>query len=273
MALPAKVFHLHHSVTLADVDADRDGTLEPHELRPTGDADADVRTVERIGGQRFGRMSYSWLIHPRAADTVFEGAGYTIGAHTGGYNSTSFGTCLVGNYHANRMTDEMVQTCAELYAMLVLHGHLVPDAPIVPHRARKATSCPGDDAVARIPAIRELAGWVIAGGKGAPKPPPAPVVTSPDQKAARAMDTLDLRNAHTTPVRGRHVDNLQGLLTAAALLPGLEEVNPGGIDGIGGSRTRSALITFQRAAAYFGRYRGAADGIAGEGTWHALITF
>ncbi len=77
------------------------------------------------------------------------------------------------------------------------------------------------------------------------------------------MDTLDLRNASGTPVRGRHVDNLQGLLVGTRSTT----FDPGAIDGIAGSRTRAAVVAFQSANGL------AADAIVGPQTWRALIAF
>ena len=77
------------------------------------------------------------------------------------------------------------------------------------------------------------------------------------------MDTIDLRDAEPAPVRGRHVDNLQGLL-AGARSPAFD---PGPIDGVGGARTRAAVVAFQSANGL------APDAIVGPMTWRALIPF
>ena len=77
------------------------------------------------------------------------------------------------------------------------------------------------------------------------------------------MDTLDLRNAQNQVVRGRHVDNLQGLLK------GTRNANwdPGTIDGLAGTRTRSAVVAFQGANGLD------QDAIVGPLTWRRLIPF
>jgi hypothetical protein len=77
------------------------------------------------------------------------------------------------------------------------------------------------------------------------------------------MDTIDLRNAEGAPVRGRHVDNLQGLLTGARSAA----FDPGSIDGVAGARTRAAVVAFQSANGLAG------DAIVGPMTWRALIAF
>lgn len=250
MRLPATRLWAHHSVT-----------------QVTGNPDADVRTVERIGVQRFGRMSYSWLWHPGTPGIVYEGAGLTVGAHTGGHNSTTLALCAIGNYEANMPPAAYVEAFARLYARLVHEGLLVRNAGIEPHSLVKATSCPGRHARALLPAIRARAAELIAAP--APKPPTADL----DEELARAMDTLDLRNASASPVRGRHVDNLQGLLVAAATWEPMRPCHPGAVDGVAGDATRRGLVEFQGRAKYLGAYSGAIDGVVGPATWRALVTF
>ncbi len=77
------------------------------------------------------------------------------------------------------------------------------------------------------------------------------------------MDVIDLRNAANTPVGGRHVDNLQGLLKGTRN----GAWDPGPVDGLGGSRTRAAVLAFQRDNAL------AQDAVVGALTWGALIPF
>lgn len=77
------------------------------------------------------------------------------------------------------------------------------------------------------------------------------------------MDTLDLRNAATELVAGRHVDNLQGLLKGTRR----SEWDPGPIDGLGGPLTRQAVVAFQADTGLD------ADAIVGPITWGELIPF
>ena len=87
------------------------------------------------------------------------------------------------------------------------------------------------------------------------------------------MDRLDLTNAHTRTVTGRHVDNLQGLLLAAGYGPdGLVDPKTGRPDGKAGAKTKAALGAFQ-AKTNTGDGKGHADHIVGAGTWSALITY
>lgn len=138
MPLPAREVWLHHSVTPVTVD-------------PA----ADMRVIERVGVQRFGRFSYSWAVHPTGV--VLEGAGVTIGAHTGGRNSTSFGIVLIGNYDDLSVTDPQMAATADLIRWLMATGKLLPGTyPTGGHRDLKATSCPGARAYPRIGELRRL---------------------------------------------------------------------------------------------------------------------
>ncbi len=83
------------------------------------------------------------------------------------------------------------------------------------------------------------------------------------QNVTVSMDTIDLRNAQTTPVKGGQVDNLQGLLKAAARSN--SSFDPGAVDGIGGPKTKEATGNFQAAKA------APKDFIVGPNTWKALI--
>lgn len=77
------------------------------------------------------------------------------------------------------------------------------------------------------------------------------------------MDFIDLRTAESSLVLGRHVDNLQGLLKGTRNAAW----DPGPIDGLGGARTKAAVIAFQGANAL------AQDAIVGPLTWGKLIPF
>jgi peptidoglycan hydrolase-like protein with peptidoglycan-binding domain len=77
------------------------------------------------------------------------------------------------------------------------------------------------------------------------------------------MHTIDLRNAQTAVVQGRHVDNLQGLLAGTRNTAW----DPGPIDGVGGPRTRSAVLAFQSTNSLV------PDAIVGPLTWGRLISF
>jgi peptidoglycan hydrolase-like protein with peptidoglycan-binding domain len=83
------------------------------------------------------------------------------------------------------------------------------------------------------------------------------------------MDVIDLRDADERLVRGRHVDNLQGLLTAAARSANNPDFDPRGIDGLGGRNTKNAVERFQDEQDVEDDDRG----IVGRETWEKLIPF
>lgn len=147
MVLPAAESWVHHSVTIADDD---------HDLLATGDVIADMREIERIGRQRFGRFPYSWCIHP--SGVVGEGAGFNIGAHTADHNSRSFGICAIGNYSATAPPAPMTRAFAVLLVALEQAGALVPGThPTGGHRDTKDTECPGNLLYPQLGEIRLLA--------------------------------------------------------------------------------------------------------------------
>lgn len=135
--LPALEVWLHHSVTT-----------------PTDDPFADMHRLEEIGQDRFGRLSYSYAVHP--SGVVLEGQGTWIGAHTQGRNSTSFGVCLIGNYDTAAPPKKMLDSTAWLLAMIGRTG-LGPDQLSGGHRDTKQTACPGIHAYRAIPDINALA--------------------------------------------------------------------------------------------------------------------
>jgi hypothetical protein len=75
------------------------------------------------------------------------------------------------------------------------------------------------------------------------------------------MDVIDLREADTNLVTGSHVDNLQGLLKGTRN----PAWDPGPIDGLGGTRTRAAVVAFQEDNTL------EPDAIVGPLTWGELI--
>lgn len=77
------------------------------------------------------------------------------------------------------------------------------------------------------------------------------------------LEQLDLRNADSTPVKGRYIDNLQGLLVGTRQA----ELKSLAIDGIGGPKTKQATGEFQQKN---GLTR---DFIVGPLTWERLIEF
>jgi peptidoglycan hydrolase-like protein with peptidoglycan-binding domain len=221
MRLPAVGVHVHHSVTIADDDSD---------YHATGDVIADMREIERIGRARFGLFSYSYCGHP--SGWVGEGAGLTIGAHTAGWNSTTFGYCFIGNYDVHNLTDSQVAAFNGWRALMVGNGWLSPTHWIEPHRVRKATACPGQHTMER---------WSeLIGGDALPVPPITPIPAG----------GVVLRRGSTGPA----VRRWQTVLAGAGLLPS------SGIDGVFGPRTEQATRNWQAILGV------AIDGIVGSET-------
>lgn len=236
MKLPVSTIFIHHSVTKA-----------------TNNPVADMRALDRIGRQRFGRFSYSYVIHPNG--TVMEGAGDRVGAHTGGYNSTSIGVCFIGNYEEHGGTLQQVAGFIDLVRMLQARGHVTRNVNIRAHRDVKATACPGRHLVAGIPALRKA----LAGGAGAGSPAPAPAPSEhPLVKLKRAIDAAK-RHTLRRGDRGQHVQALQVVLIGK----GATQLKP---DGIFGQQTEQVVRWFQKLSGLV------PDGVVGPKTWKALTS-
>lgn len=152
---PAQRVWLHHSVTIA-----------PDMVPPWDDDDAAVRTLERIGQQRFGGgISYTFAITP--IGRIYEGHGIARqGAHTRGDNTHGRAICLIGNYETARPTAQQIAAVGWLLG----HGHAAGwwraarlagghrDAP------GASTACPGRHAHA-------VMGAMNAAASGAPATP------------------------------------------------------------------------------------------------------
>lgn len=157
--LPASEVWLHHSVTVA-----------PDTVPPWTDDYEAIRTIERIGADRFGSVygfPYTFGITP--AGLIFEGHHIAkTGAHTYGHNTIGRAICLVGNYE----TDEPTELQLDAVAWLLRHGQAQGwwrEARLDGgHRDLKATACPGRHAYAAIPRINARATQPIGGGGAAP---------------------------------------------------------------------------------------------------------
>lgn len=144
--LPAGEAWAHHSVTIA-----------PDLVAPFDDDYAAIRTLERIGQDRFGwGISYTWLITP--AGLIFEGHRVDgVGTHTADRNSRSRAICFVGNYEAQQLTEAQVRAAAWLLQHAHARGWLRTPRLNGGHRDVKATACPGRHAYAQLGRINQLA--------------------------------------------------------------------------------------------------------------------
>jgi hypothetical protein len=78
-----------------------------------------------------------------------------LGAHTGSFNSNSFGVSLIGNFEKAKPTAPMLEATARIIAWKLDANYRSPTATIVldgsklhtisGHRDTKATACPGND--------------------------------------------------------------------------------------------------------------------------------
>jgi hypothetical protein len=141
-------------------------------VKATKDPVRDAKVIANIGIGRFGRLSYSFIVHPDG--TILEGQNGHVGAHTKGQNSTSQAICAVGNYENDQPTREMLDAIRLLISRFgpLLGGHR--DAP------GAATACPGRNLYAAIPGLR-LPPPPPPEPAPAPKPlePPVPIFPKP----------------------------------------------------------------------------------------------
>lgn len=220
--LPAQGVWAHHSVTLA-----------PDLVAPYDDDAAAVRTLERIGQQRFGGgISYTFAITP--AGLVFEGHGVARrGAHTKGLNTTHRAIVFVGNYETAQLTPEQVESAAWLLAHGYLSGWWKAAKFVGGHKGAPgaATSCPGRNVMSALGAINARAAAIASGAATLPAAP-VPAPTAAPSTSTHAVQTL---------------------LAAAGLYTGK-------VDGIDGPLTRAAVKAWQT------RLGLTADGVWGPAT-------
>lgn len=146
--LPATEAWLHHSVTIA-----------PDLVQPFDDDYEAIRTLERIGQDRFGAgISYTRCVTP--AGLVFEGHSIDrVGTHTQNHNTAAVGYCLVGNYDVADPPQDMLRALAWCLQEDHRRGWLDRPALDGGHQDLKQTACPGGYAYVQIPAIN----WLAAG--------------------------------------------------------------------------------------------------------------
>jgi N-acetylmuramoyl-L-alanine amidase len=162
---PAQGFFLHISVTIDHGDL-------------PGEEFADMRTIERIGQERFG---IGFPYNAAAADTgrLYEGQPLTRrGAHTvnnrgmPGYHEVGSTRSLNFHYRAivlpqmvsDDVTDAQVHTCARWAAAQIRSGLAVRGAIWRGHRDVANKGCPGDAGYQRLPEIRKLTEYYVRNG-------------------------------------------------------------------------------------------------------------
>jgi len=151
---PAKWFFLHISVT-----ADPEDNIVAES--------AAMRTVERIGIQRFGSVGISYNEAAMQSGRLYEGQPLTRrGAHTvNDENNPTFGDSslnrdaralvIVQNVQ-DAVTDAQIDAAAQWAGAVIRAGEAVPGARWYGHRDVSAKACPGDKAYARLGELNAL---------------------------------------------------------------------------------------------------------------------
>ena len=155
--MPITEYWLHHSVTLA-----------PDLLPPFDDDDAAVRTLERIGQERFkGGISYTYPVTP--VGRLYQGLSLNRqGAHTLGHNTVAAAFVLVGDYRKRKPSAAQIEAIARQMVEDHRAGRSTRHTLNGGHRQASknvgTTECPGDAAIAAIPAINARANELWAAG-------------------------------------------------------------------------------------------------------------
>jgi hypothetical protein len=109
---------------------------------------AEMRATQafHMGPSRgWNDIAYSFLIAP--SGRIYEGRGKGVaGAHTEGYNSSSYAICFMGRYDTAKPTDAAVAAARWLRRDYLKLG----GAPLRPHSAVNQTDCPGQHLRARL---------------------------------------------------------------------------------------------------------------------------
>lgn len=250
--------YVHHSVTVA-----------PDLIPPFTDDYAAVRTLERIGEDRFGRgISYQFPITP--AGLIFEGVSIDrVGAAISRYNTPTANIVFVGNYDIANPPRKMLESADWLLRHGVDRGWWRRPQVEGGHRdaPNSQTACPGKYAYAlldnlnrgeyRVPGAIEVDNPIL--------PPTSPSVpqrltvdgwwgSSTTRKAQRVLGT---------PV--------DGIVSSQARI--WAEYNPGLTEGwqwVAEPRGSRFIAEHQDLLASRGRYLGKIDGLAGPKYFKAL---
>jgi hypothetical protein len=184
---PATTVIVHHSVTAV--------TPDPY---------SDMRVIERIGIERYGQISYNYVIHPHDGE-ILEGCGLRRGAHTEGRNSTAVGICWAGNYNDRQPKVQQLDATRWLIGELIRFGHLVAEPTILGHSDVGATACPGSKLHALLDVIRHP--WEETMPDNLPDNPDLP-------NLPEILGFYPVINAQTGDCRGYYVLSPDGQLHA-----------------------------------------------------------
>lgn len=248
-----------------------------------------------------GWSGIGYHFYVRRDGSVYRGrAENSIGSHTRGYNGFSIGVCAEGNFERNKMGREQAESLRELCAYIKAR---YPRIVIKLHRELDLTVCPGQNfptefilgktpnfkPKVRAPKvktpledrrrkIKEFQLWINR-QEGTEKLILDGIFGQKTLKETVKIIQKEL-NLHRNAKLA--VDGLFGVKTRAAFTPPLKKggVSPlvfclqglltrhfhdtGEIDGVFGSRTQAALVTFQR------ENKLKIDGLAGKESFYAL---
>ena len=120
---------------------------------------SSIATARRYAADHAARagwagIGYSWLI---ADGKVLEGRGAgRQGSHTQGWNNSSYGICVVGNYSVSQPSTADLNAVAWLLNYGVREGWFARAELSGGHRDVGSTSCPGDQLYRKISHINQL---------------------------------------------------------------------------------------------------------------------
>lgn len=233
-----------------------------HTVTPvTGDDAKDVRTVQSVAfGRGFSDISYTFLVPP--SGDVYEGRGWgKVGAHTAGFNSSSYAISFIGNYENMDLNDKQVQAAQWIIAEGKRLGFLNKSVKVFGHRDVKATACPGRKAYARLGDIRSVGSPAKDVVVVQPAPPAATKQKYPQLQAWPGNPSAKFGGYNDEEHQrsyDTYVHGAQCALNRTNLQPKLVE------DGLYGAITADAVDGFQ------GARKLRRDGILGPNTWAEL---
>lgn len=246
------------------VDAEGIAVHWPAARRPIGTDRAAVAAALRayrrhhVVNRDWPDIGYNYAIDQ--AGRAWTLAGRRQAAHAASDANPDANARLYGVLFVVGMDEKL--TPAAVAGFRELRAELGARLPVMGHRDVRGaqTACPG-------PHVLEALDELRAGASSSPRPPASP---APDREDYN-MDRLDLRNAHRSTVRGRHMDQWQALLMAAGYGPaGLVDPKTGRPDGKGGAKTREYTAAFQRKH-NTGDGKGNADLVVGPASWRAAL--
>ena len=132
-------------------------------IHHTGNAQDDDLSAEQIHAshlmQGWAGIGYHYVI--RKDGTVELGRPeWAVGAHAQGFNWTTLGIHLCGNFELVAPTKAQIESLAYLVGYLCEQYDLIPDPRhVVGHRDLMATACPGQQLYSMLQTIRGKAIW------------------------------------------------------------------------------------------------------------------